>query len=147
MQLYGSDPAHVGEAVARLVGEGRVDHIDLNFGCPARKVTRKGGGAAVPLKPRLLAAIIRAAVAAAEPSGVPVTVKCRIGLRPDLVTYLVTGRIAQEEGVAAVALHARTVEQHYAGAARWEAIGELKAALGIPVLGNGDIWEAATPWR
>ena len=69
VQLYGSDPALVGAAVARLVGEGRVDHVDLNFGCPARKVTRKGGGAAVPLKPRLLAAIIRAAVEAAAPDG------------------------------------------------------------------------------
>lgn len=143
VQLYGSDPALVGAAVERLVGEGRVDHVDLNFGCPARKVTRKGGGAAVPLKPRLLAAIVRAAVTAAGPEGVPVTVKCRLGLRPDLPTSLTTGRVAEAEGAAAVALHARTVEQHYAGAADWSAIGELKAALGVPVLGNGDIWEAA----
>ena len=123
----------------------RVDHIDLNFGCPAAKVTRKGGGAAVPVKPRLLRAILRAAVGAASPYGVPVTAKFRTGLtrRPaDLPARPVAS--PSEEGVAAIALHARTAEQHYAGAADWAAIGELKAAVTeIPVLGNGDIWEAA----
>jgi nifR3 family TIM-barrel protein len=146
VQLYGSDPAIVGAAVARLTGEGRVDHVDLNFGCPARKVTRRGGGAAVPLKPRLLAAIIGAAVRAAGPA--PVTVKFRLGVSDALPTSLATGRIAEAEGAAAVALHARTAEQHYAGPARWEAIAELKSAVTtIPVLGNGDIWEAADAVR
>jgi len=144
LQLYGSDPAVMGEAVRRLCGEGRVDHIDINFGCPAAKVTRKGGGAAVPAKPNLLRAILRAAVRAAEPSGVPVTAKFRKGLTDAILTSVATGRIAAEEGVAAIALHARTAEQHYAGAADWSAIGELKAAVPeIPVLGNGDIWEAS----
>jgi nifR3 family TIM-barrel protein len=146
LQLYGTDPSMVGEAVRRLCqgADGpQVDHLDLNFGCPAAKVTRRGGGAAVPAKPRLLRAIIRAAVRAAEPAGVPVTVKFRMGLHDELLTYLETGRIAADEGVAAVALHARTAEQHYAGDARWSAIAELKQAVdGIPVLGNGDIWEA-----
>jgi nifR3 family TIM-barrel protein len=146
VQLYGSDPAVVGTAVARLVGEGRVDHIDLNFGCPARKVTRRGGGAAVPLKPRLLAGIVAGAVRAA--GVVPVTVKFRMGLNDALPTSLTTGRIAEAEGAAAVALHARTAEQHYAGPARWDAIGELKAAVtSIPVLGNGDVWEAVDALR
>ena len=143
LQLYGSDPHMVGEAVRRLCGEGMVDHIDMNFGCPAAKVTRRGGGAAVPAKPKLLRAIVREAVEASSPYGVPFTIKFRKGLFDSLLTHVETGRIAAEEGVAAVALHARTAEQHYAGTADWDAIGELKAAVqGIPVLGNGDIWAA-----
>jgi len=144
LQLYGSDPQTIGLAVARMCDGGLVDHIDLNFGCPAAKVTRKGGGAAVPARPRLLAAIVRAAVAAAAPAGVPVTAKFRMGLRDDLLTHLSAGTVCENEGVAFISLHARTVEQHYAGDARWEAIAELKSAVTtIPVLGNGDIWEAA----
>jgi len=144
LQLYGSDPVMVGEAVRKLCGEGRIDHMDMNFGCPAAKVTRRGGGAAVPAKPKLLRAIVKAAVDAASPYGVPVTIKFRKGLFDHLLTHVQTGRIAAEEGVAAIALHARTAEQHYAGTADWDAIGELKAAVPeIPVLGNGDIWEAS----
>lgn len=143
LQLYGSDPEMLARAVTRLGDAGAVDHIDMNFGCPVAKVTRKGGGAAVPAKPRLLRAIMRAAVRAAEPYGIPVTAKFRIGIDEDLITHLTTGRIAEEEGIAAVALHARTAEQHYSGNARWDAIAELKAAVtSIPVLGNGDIWTA-----
>lgn len=146
LQLYGVDPRFVGEAVRWLVGEGRVDHIDLNFGCPVRKVTRKGGGAAIPAKPRLLEAIVRAAVRAA--GSVPVTIKFRMGIDDGLLTYLESGRIAEAEGCAAVTLHARTAAQLYDGNARWDAIGELKAALGsIPVFGNGDIWQAADAVR
>ena len=146
LQLYGVDPHYVGEAVRRLVGEGRVDHIDLNFGCPVPKVTRKGGGAAIPAKPRLLAAIVRAAVGGA--GRVPLTIKFRLGIDDAHLTYLETGRIAQEEGCAAVALHARTAAQLYEGQARWEGIGELKSRVSsIPVLGNGDIWEAQDALR
>jgi nifR3 family TIM-barrel protein len=145
LQLYGVDPFMVGEAVRRLVGEGRVDHVDMNFGCPVRKVTRKGGGAAIPVKPRLLAAIVRAAVSAA--GAVPVTIKFRLGIDEGLMTYLAAGRIGEQEGVAAVGLHARTAAQLYAGEARWEAIAELKQAVRIPVLGNGDIWEAEDALR
>ena len=144
LQVYGSDPEMLGRAVHQVCEEGRVDHVDLNFGCPAAKVTRKGGGAAVPAKPRLLRAIVRSAVQAAAPYGVPVTAKFRMGLWDDLRTDITTGQICADEGIAWIALHARTVEQHYSGEARWEAIGELKAAVpGIPVLGNGDIWEAS----
>ena len=144
LQLYASDPTSTGEAVRRLVGEGRVDHIDMNFGCPAAKVTRRGGGAAVPPKRNLMRSIVRAAVQAAAPHNIPVTIKFRKGLNDDIINYLETGRIAEEEGVAAIALHARTAEQHYAGKADWNAIGELKQAVtSIPVLGNGDIWEAS----
>jgi nifR3 family TIM-barrel protein len=149
IQLYGTDPSVVGEAVRRLVDEGHVDHIDLNFGCPAPKVTRHGGGAAVPARPRLFAAIVAAAVDAAAP--VPVTVKVRIGLDDERTTFLTAGRLAADAGAAAVALHARTAEQRYSGRARWDAIGELVEAVrevaDVPVLGNGDIWTGADAVR
>ncbi|MGB5695795.1 MAG: tRNA dihydrouridine synthase DusB [Polyangiales bacterium] len=141
LQLYGVDPYYVGEAVKWLVGEGHVDHIDMNFGCPVPKVTRKGGGSAIPAKPRLLANIIRAAVQNA--GEVPVTIKFRMGIDDRLLTYEDTGRIAEQEGCAAVALHARTAAQLYDGEAQWEAIARLKQRVRtIPVLGNGDVWEA-----
>ena len=144
LQIYGSDPDMLGRAVHQVCDEGRVDHVDLNFGCPAAKVTRKGGGAAVPARPRLLQAIVCRAVEAAAPYGVPVTAKFRMGLWDDLRTDITTGRICRDAGVAWIALHARTVEQHYSGEARWNAIGHLKEAVpDIPVLGNGDVWEAA----
>jgi nifR3 family TIM-barrel protein len=143
LQLYGSDPVMLARAVTKLCENDIVDHIDMNFGCPVAKVTRKGGGAAVPAKPNLLRAIMKAAVKAAEPYGVPVTAKFRIGVDEDLITYLNTGRIAEEEGIASIALHARTAEQHYSGTARWDAIAALKESVtSIPVLGNGDIWTA-----
>jgi nifR3 family TIM-barrel protein len=145
LQLYGTDPYYVGEAVKRLVGEGRVDHIDMNFGCPVRKVTSKGGGAAIPAKPRLLAGIVRAAVQAS--GKVPITIKFRIGIDDRVTTFLDAGRIGEAEGVVAVALHARTAAQLYDGNARWEAIAELKQAVRVPVLGNGDIWEAEDALR
>ncbi len=141
LQLYGVDPEYVGEAVGKLVGEGRVDHIDLNFGCPVRKVTRRGGGAALPLRRGLLRAIVRRAVARA--GSVPVTMKFRIGVDDGLETYLDAGRIGRDEGCAFVALHARTAAQLYSGDAAWDAIARLVEAVPeIPVLGNGDIWEA-----
>jgi len=141
LQLYGVDPYFVGEAVKWLVAEGRVDHIDMNFGCPVPKVTRKGGGSAIPLKPRLLRNIVRAAVQNA--GSVPVTIKFRKGIDDERLTFLESGRIGEGEGVKAVALHARTAAQLYDGQADWSAISELKNAVRtIPVLGNGDIWEA-----
>ena len=144
LQLYGTDPAVLGEAVRRLVGEGRVDHVDLNLGCPAPKVTRRGGGAALPVKRALLRAIVRSCVAAAAPAGVPVTMKFRMGVDDRTLTFLETGRIGEGEGVAAIALHARTAEQLYSGGAVWTAIGRLiEAVTTVPVLVNGDIWEGA----
>ncbi len=147
LQLYGVDPYYVGKAVERLVGEGAVDHIDMNFGCPVRKVTRKGGGSALPLKPKLLGSIVGAAVRAAEPAGVPVTIKFRLGVSDELLTFHDAGRIGQEEGCAAVGLHARTAAQLYDGIADWSRIKELKDMLTIPVLGNGDIWEGQDALR
>lgn len=143
VQVYGVDPATVGAAVRVLAQEDRADHVDLNFGCPVPKVTRKGGGAVLPWKRDLFAAIVREAVAAASPYGVPVTVKMRKGIDDDHLTYLEAGLVAQDAGVAAVALHARTAADYYSGTADWEAIARLKEAVtDIPVLGNGDIWSA-----
>ena len=142
VQLCGVDPGVMGAAVRRLVGEIGVDHIDLNFGCPAAKVTRQGAGAALPVHRALFRAIVGAAVGAA--GSVPVTVKLRTGVDDDHLTYLESGAIAADEGVAAITLHARTAEQLYSGHADWSAVGRLKDAVAsIPVLGNGDLWEAA----
>ncbi|MFO8075279.1 MAG: tRNA dihydrouridine synthase DusB [Egibacteraceae bacterium] len=142
LQLYGADPAVMGAAVAALAGHDVVDHVDLNVGCPVAKVMRGGGGAALPVKRRLFAAVVRAAVEAAGP--VPVTVKMRLGLDEERLTFLDAGATAAEQGAAAVALHARTAVQGYGGHARWEAIAELRRALdgAVPVLGNGDLWAA-----
>ncbi len=142
LQLAGVDPTYVAQAVRRLVEQDRIDHLDLNFGCPVRKVTRHGGGGALPYKHRLLEAVISAAVDNA--GDVPVTVKMRVGIDDDHVTYLDAGRIAEDCGAAAVALHGRTVAQLYSGDADWSTIARLKETVtSIPVLGNGDIWEAA----
>jgi len=143
VQLYGVDPVYVGKAVEILCGDHGVNHVDLNFGCPVPKVTRKGGGAALPWKAALLGDILTAAVTAAVPYGVPVTMKTRKGIDDDHLTYLDAGRIAQETGCAAIALHGRTAAQHYSGRADWDAIGELVRHVDIAVLGNGDIWEAS----
>jgi len=147
VQLYGTDPVYVGKAAEILCAEYAVAHIDLNFGCPVPKVTRKGGGGALPWKHRLLGEILTSAVKAVEPYGVPVTMKTRKGIDDDHLTYLDAGRIAQESGAAAIALHGRTVSQAYSGVADWEAIGNLVRHVDIPVLGNGDIWEAADAIR
>jgi len=147
-QVYGVDPATVGAAVKIIAGEDRADHIDLNFGCPVPKVTRKGGGSALPWKTELFTRIIDAAVSAAAPYDVPVTIKMRKGIDDDHITYLEAGQIAEQLGVAAVALHARTAAEHYSGTADWTAIKELKQAVTtIPVLGNGDIWSAEDALR
>jgi len=142
LQLAGVDPQYVGGAVARLVDEDRVDHIDLNFGCPVRKVTRHGGGGALPYKRKLFASVVAAAVAAAGP--VPVTIKMRVGIDDGHRTFLEAGRVAADLGVSAIALHGRTVAQLYSGTADWSTIAELKEAVdSVPVLGNGDIWDAS----
>jgi nifR3 family TIM-barrel protein len=146
IQLYGVDPATVREAVTMLVAEDRADHIDLNFGCPVPKVTRKGGGAALPWKLDLFREIVENAVEAA--GRIPLTVKMRKGIDADHLTYLEAGRIAEGAGVASIALHARTAAEFYSGSADWSSIAKLKETItGIPVLGNGDIWSAADALR
>jgi nifR3 family TIM-barrel protein len=146
VQLYAVDPVVVGKAITLLMEENLADHIDLNFGCPVPKVTRRGGGAALPFKRKLFSAIVESSVKAAAPFGVPVTVKMRVGIDSDHHTYLEAGKSAADAGVAWVALHARTAEQMYEGQADWSAIARLvehMAPTGVPVLGNGDIWSGA----
>ena len=144
VQLYGVDPATVERAVQLLVDEcvagTRPAHIDLNFGCPVPKVTRKGGGSALPWRRRLFGDIVSRAVRAA--GDVPVTVKTRVGIDPPHHTYLDAGRIAQDAGAAAITLHGRTADQLYSGTADWSHIARLVETVDIPVLGNGDVWEA-----
>ncbi|MFL0712518.1 MAG: tRNA dihydrouridine synthase DusB [Microcella pacifica] len=146
IQLYSVDPATAAEATRFLVGEGLTDHIDMNFGCPVPKVTRKGGGAALPWKLKLFRSIVEATVRAAGP--IPVTVKMRKGIDADHLTYLEAAKAAEGAGVAAVALHARTAADFYSGNADWDAIGTLKETISsVPVLGNGDIWSAEDALR
>ena len=141
VQLYGVDPKTIADAVTMLVSEDRADHIDLNFGCPVPKVTRKGGGAALPWKQDLFQAIVQSAVRAA--GDIPVTVKMRKGIDADHLTFLESGKAARDAGVVAVALHGRTAADYYSGKADWDAIAELRAALpDVQILGNGDIWSA-----
>jgi nifR3 family TIM-barrel protein len=146
IQLYATDPSDTAAAVTLLchgdpeANRAPIDHLDLNFGCPAPKVTRHGGGAALPWRLDLYAAIIEAGVGAA--GDVPVTVKLRLGIDDEHLTYLEAGRIAADLGVAGISLHARTAEERYGPPASWRHIAELVDAVTIPVLGNGDIWEA-----
>jgi nifR3 family TIM-barrel protein len=141
VQLYGVDPKIIAEAVTMLVAENRADHIDLNFGCPVPKVTKKGGGAALPWKRDLFAAIVNSAVQAA--GEIPVTVKMRKGIDSEHLTYLDAGKTARDAGVAAIALHGRTASDYYSGTADWQAIAKLRESLpDVQVLGNGDIWSA-----
>ena len=141
IQLYGVDPKYTGEAARIIAAENHADHIDLNFGCPVPKVTRKGGGSALPWKSDLFRDIVKAAVDGA--GDVPVTVKIRKGIDDDHLTYLEAAKTAESVGAAAVSLHARTLEQSYSGHADWSSIARLKEHIeSIPVLGNGDIWSA-----
>ncbi|MBP2435636.1 tRNA dihydrouridine synthase DusB [Microbacterium amylolyticum] len=141
IQLYGVDPTYTAEAARMIAAENLADHIDLNFGCPVPKVTRKGGGSALPWKRDLFGDIVKGAVDAA--GDIPVTVKMRKGIDDDHLTFLDAGRIAEDAGVAAVSLHARTLQDAYSGTADWAAIAALKQAVtSVPVLGNGDIWGA-----
>ncbi|AIC47439.1 tRNA dihydrouridine synthase DusB [Rhodoluna lacicola] len=146
VQLYGVDPKTIAEAVTMLVAENRADHIDLNFGCPVPKVTRKGGGAALPWKQDLFGSIVNAAVKAA--GEIPLTIKMRKGIDADHLTYIEAGKAARDAGVTAVALHGRTASDYYSGQADWSAIAKLREALpDVQVLGNGDIWSAGDAIR
>ncbi|MFM8673144.1 MAG: tRNA dihydrouridine synthase DusB [Candidatus Nanopelagicus sp.] len=143
IQLYAVDPTVLGKAVDLLGGEDLADHIDLNFGCPVPKVTRRGGGAALPFKRKLFSAIVESAVKSASRYGIPVTVKMRVGIDSDHQTFLESAKSAADLGVTWVALHARTAAQLYEGRSDWNKITQLVEHLSdtdVPVLGNGDIW-------
>nr|WP_253902252.1 tRNA dihydrouridine synthase DusB [Bifidobacterium sp. DSM 109963] len=142
LQLYGVNPAIVEQAARIVVDEHMADHVDLNFGCPVPKVTRRGGGSALPWKTDLFAEIISRVVRVCEPADIPVTAKIRVGIDHEHETFLEAGRLAQDEGCAAVTLHARTTAEYYGGHSDWTRIAQLKQALDIPVFGNGDIWGA-----
>ncbi|KAG2453084.1 hypothetical protein HYH02_002416 [Chlamydomonas schloesseri] len=146
VQLYGVKPEQLEQAVRKLVSECGVQHVDLNFGCPVRKITARGGGSALPLRPRLFAKLVAAAVAGARGEA-PVTVKFRVGLTPELPTHLQAGRIAEAEGAAALVLHARTADQLYSSPVDWAAVRALVGAVSIPVVGNGDVFEGADALR
>ena len=146
IQLYAVDPTVLGKAVDLLGSEDLADHIDLNFGCPVPKVTRKGGGAALPWKQDLFSSIVNAAVKAA--GEIPLTIKMRKGIDADHLTYIEAGKAARDAGVTAVALHGRTASDYYSGQADWSAIAKLREALpDVQVLGNGDIWSAGDAIR
>lgn len=142
LQLYGVDPSIVELAARIVVDENMADHVDLNFGCPVPKVTRRGGGSALPWKTDLLQEILHRVVSVCDPAGIPVTAKFRVGIDENHETFMQAGHIAQEEGCAAVTLHARTTAEYYGGHSDWSRIAELVDALDIPVFGNGDIWGA-----
>jgi nifR3 family TIM-barrel protein len=146
VQLSAVDPNVVGKAIDLLGSENLADHIDLNFGCPVPKVTRRGGGAALPYKRKLFSAIVESSVKAASKYGMPVTVKMRVGIDHDHHTYREAAKSAADLGVTWVALHARTASQLYEGKSDWSRITDLVeylAPTGVPVLGNGDIWSGA----
>ncbi|MGO5363168.1 MULTISPECIES: tRNA dihydrouridine synthase DusB [unclassified Bifidobacterium] len=142
LQLYGVDPSIVEQAARIVVDNNMADHVDLNFGCPVPKVTRRGGGSALPWKTDLFTEVIHRVVSVCGPAGIPVTAKIRVGIDHEHETFLEAGHIAQEEGCAAVTLHARTTAEYYGGHSDWSRISELVERLDIPVFGNGDIWGA-----
>lgn len=150
IQLYGVEPKNIASAVEILVREDWADHIDINFGCPVPKVTRKGGGSALPWKHQLFSDIVTGAVAASERASreagrthtIPVTAKFRIGIDDDHTTFRDVAKMSEDAGISALTLHARTTEQHYSGQAQWDYIRELKATSNLPIFGNGDVFEA-----
>jgi len=137
-QLWGDDPQTMALA-AKVVRECGADIVDINFGCPAPKVTKTNGGSACLRDPDRCEAIMRAVVRAVD---CPVTMKMRLGWSEDALVYVDVARRAQEAGVQAVTLHARTAKQFYRGQADWGHIAALKRCIDIPVIGNGDLDDA-----
>ena len=135
IQLFGSVPSELAEAARRVEASG-ADIIDFNMGCPTHKIVRNGEGSALLRFPDLAATILKEMVAAVD---IPVTVKIRAGWDAGSINAVEIARRAEQAGVSAIAVHARTREQFYAGKADWNIIREVKQAVKVPVIGNGDV--------
>lgn len=143
IQLFGREPDIMAEMARRICGEnrGELALIDINMGCPAPKITGNGEGSALMKEPAAAARVIEAVVKA---SGLPVSVKFRKGWDGDHVNCVDFARMAESSGAAFVTIHGRTRDQMYSGAADWDVIAEAKAALSIPVIGNGDVTDGSS---
>ena len=143
-QIFGSDPAVMGEAAAMAIELSGADILDINMGCPVGKIVKSGDGSALMKDPDKAARIIEACVRSA---GVPVTVKFRKGFDGGSVNAVEFGRICEQAGAAAIAVHGRTRVQMYAGVADWDIIRDVKASVGIPVIANGDVFSGEAAVR
>src|SRR4026208_2168295 len=141
VQLFGADGKHMAEAACQVVDWVRPDFIDLNFGCPVNKVVSRNGGSALLKDCPTLTSVAKAVVDAVAP--LPVTAKIRIGWDADLINAVRVAEILVDQGIAAITVHGRTRAQGYSGAADWQVIGEVAAAVSVPVIGNGDITSPA----
>ena len=141
VQLFGGDAAHMAEAAKQVVDWVQPDFVDLNFGCPVNKVVSKNGGSALLKDCPTLASVAESVVRAIAP--LPTTAKIRIGWDADSINAVRVARILADSGIAALTVHGRTRAQGYSGAADWNVIGEVAAAISIPVIGNGDLTGAA----
>ncbi|MCL2364537.1 MAG: tRNA dihydrouridine synthase DusB [Defluviitaleaceae bacterium] len=137
VQFFGHEPQIMHDAIAGLGADHPFDIVNINMGCPMPKIVNNGDGAALMKNPVLVGQMVEAAIRA---SSRPVTVKIRLGFTPATKNYIDVARAAQESGAALVIVHGRTRDQYYTGDANWDEISSVKAALKIPVIGNGDIF-------
>ena len=137
VQIFGSDPDFMGKA-ASIMNQYPNEILDINMGCPAPKVVKNGDGSALMRNPKLAAEVLSAVVKNSEK---PVTLKIRKGWDDDCINAVEIAKIAEECGISALAIHGRTREQFYSGKADWDIISEIKQAINIPVIGNGDVFE------